>query len=121
MASNNSMCVFLFSGDFDRMHQGLSLAVSGADEGREVGVYFFRDALDRLIADDLDAAMPGGLTLRQLLEAGRATTNLRLYADRESLVLLDKDSSAVLGKVDELLSLPSIFDRTSDITNRFCL
>src|SRR5205814_6231619 len=79
------VAVFLHSGDYERMHQGLSVAAAAAASGREVLVFFFWWALERLVADRLDEPDFAGEqaraadrfesrqlpTLRQLLEHAR--------------------------------------------------
>ena len=129
------LAIFLHSGDYDRVHQGLSIAAAGAASGREVDVFFFWWALDRLIRDDLDQASfgperaelaeeftdRGFPTLRQLLEAGRSTGNLKLYACSGSLAIIGRNAGAVQGKVDELIGWSTILDRTAGVTDRFYL
>jgi len=129
------LAVFLHSGDYDRVHQGLSIAVSGAAAGRRVEVFFFWWALERLLRDDLDApdfgpgrelvsqefAEKGFPTLRQLLAAAKSTENVRLYACSGSLAILGKNPLAVKGKVDEVVGWAAILERTAGITDRFVL
>ena len=129
------LAVFLHSGDYDRVQQGLAIAVSGAAAGRRVDVFFFWWALDRLIRDDLDAPDfgPGreilseefvekGLpTLRALLGAARETGSVRLYACSGSLAILGKTPLAVEGKVDEVVGWAAILERTAGVTDRFVI
>ena len=126
------LAIFLHSGDYDRVHQGLSIAVSGASSDREVDVFFFWWALDRLIRDDLDApSFPGheGLeedfvdggfpTIRDLLEAARSSGKVRLFACSGSLAILGKRAGSVQDKVDDLVGWSTILDRTSGVADRF--
>ena len=129
------IAVFLHSGDYDRVHQGLSIAVAGGAAGRAVAVYFFWWALERLIRDDLDApdfgpgreelteefADQGFPTLRELLAAARATGKVRLYACSGSLAILGKTSAAVDGRVDEIVGWAAVLERTSGVSDRFVL
>ncbi|HCF59461.1 MAG TPA: hypothetical protein DFS52_15890 [Myxococcales bacterium] len=128
------VAVFLHSGDYDRVQQGLSIAVSAASAGREADVFFFWWALDRLIRDDLDTPVfpghedleeefveRGFPTLRQLIEAARESGKVRLYACSGSLAILGKTAQAVQGKVDDLVGWATILDRTAGVTDRFQL
>ncbi|MGI5863902.1 MAG: hypothetical protein ACOX6T_17860 [Myxococcales bacterium] len=128
------VAVFLHSGDYDRVQQGLSIAVAAASAGREADVFFFWWALDRLIRDDLDApSLPGhedleeefverGFpTIRQLIEAARESGKVRLFACSGSLAILGKTAQAVQGKVDDLVGWATILDRTAGVTDRFLL
>jgi peroxiredoxin family protein len=129
------LAVFLHSGEYDRVHQGLSIAVSGASAGRSVEVYFFWWALERLIRDDLDApdfgpgreelsqdfVDRGFPTLRQLLEAARSSGRVRLFACSGSLGILDETPAAIATRIDELVGWSAILERTAGVTDRFLL
>ena len=131
----DKLAIFLHSGDYDRVHQGLSIAVAGASAGRPVDVFFFWWALERLIADDLDAPRFGPdrtelaeefterwfPTLRQLVEAARSSGKVRLYACSGSLAILGRTPAAIEGKVDELVGWAAILERTAGVTDRFML
>lgn len=137
-ATGNRLVIFLHSGDYDRVHQGLSIAASGAALGRPVEIYFFWWALDRLIRGELDLpsrlgpgeqgeelaeefAVRGHPTLRQLLEAARATGRVRLLACSGSLAILGHSPAAIVDKVDELVGWAGILDRTAGVADRFYL
>ena len=129
------LVVLLHSGDYDRVHQGLSIAVSGASAGRPVDVYFFWWALERLVRDELDAPdfgagrqelardfTEGGFpTIRELLVAARASGQVRLHACSGSLAILGLTPKAIEGKVDELVGWAAILERTAGVTDRFLL
>lgn len=127
------LAVFLHSGDYDRVHQGFSIAASAASAGRQVDVYLFWWALDRLIRDDLDEpnfgpgheelsedfTEKGFPTIRVLLEAAWASGNMRMHACSGSLAILGKTPAAIEGKVDELVGWAAILERTAGVTDRF--
>lgn len=129
------LAIFLHSGDYDRMHQGLSIAASGAVSGRPVDVFFFWWALDRLIRDDLDAPSfgpeneelaeefveRGFPTLRELIEAARASGTVKFYACSGSLAIIGRNAGAVRDRVDELIGWSTILDLTAGVTDRFYL
>ncbi len=137
-ATGNRLVIFLHSGEYDRMHQGLSVAACGAALGRPVEIYFFWWALDRLIRGELDLpsalgsgargeelaeefAARGAPTLRQLLEAARSTGCTRLLACSGSLAILGHSPRAIVDKVDELIGWAGILDRTAGVADRFYL
>ncbi|MDR0965648.1 MAG: hypothetical protein LBM75_03960 [Myxococcales bacterium] len=138
----NRLAIFLHSGDYDRVHQAFSAAVAATSLGREVDLYFFWWALDRLIRDDFDlpnfAGQPSDQavqrlrqdiderfaegqfpTTRQLLDSLRASEHAHLFACSGSLAILGKRANAVEGKVEALVGWSMIFDRTADVVDRF--
>jgi len=48
------LLIFLHSGDYDRMHHGLSIAAAAVAQERPVELYFVWWALERLLDDRLD-------------------------------------------------------------------
>lgn len=135
MSAPERLAVFLHAGDYDRVHQGLSIAVSGAAAGRAVDVYFFWWALARLLRDDLDApdfgpgreelsedfADGGFPTIRELLDAARTSGRVRLLACSGSLAILGKTPAALEGKVDGVVGWAAILAETAGVTDRFVL
>jgi peroxiredoxin family protein len=131
----DALALLLHSGDYAVMHQAFSIAAAGAASGRTVDLFFFWWALERLIRDDLDAPKLGpgrealeedfterGFpTLRQLLEAARATGKVKLFACSGSLAILGHTAQSIQGKVDELVGWATILDRTAGVTDRFFL
>jgi peroxiredoxin family protein len=129
-----TIAVFLHSGAYDRVHQGLSVAASGAALGRRVEVYFFWWALDRLLSDKLDEAdfpertdvaerfeARGLPTLRELLAHLRASEQVVLVACTGSLAALGRTQAEAAGRVDLVLGWSSILQRTAGVTDRFYL
>lgn len=54
------LLIFLHSGDYDRMHHGLSIAAAAVAQERPVELYFVWWALERLLDDRLDEPdLPG--------------------------------------------------------------
>ncbi|MBK7863342.1 MAG: hypothetical protein IPJ65_33030 [Archangiaceae bacterium] len=124
--------IFLHAGEYDRVHQGLSIAAAATAAGRPAELYFSWWALERLAADRLDEAdlredvaesmerrqVP---TLRALLGHVRESGLARLYACSGSLHALGLNPSAVEGRVDALLGWSAILKRTAGKTDRFTL
>ena len=128
------LAIFLHSGDYDRLHQGLSIAAAGAALGRRVEVYFFWWALERILTDRLDEPdFPGredigarfearGLpTLRSLLAHLRASGQVTLVACSGSLAAIGRTPAEAEGRVDTLLGWTAILARTAGVTDRFYL
>lgn len=127
------VCVFLHSGDYDRIHQGLSIAATAAASGQRADVYFFWWALKRLADDALDAPdfaqewvndaferrnIP---TLRQLLSHLKESGNCRLYACSGSLEILGLRNDAVASRVDQVVGWSTILQATAGVAERFYL
>lgn len=132
-ASLGKVAVFLHSGDYDRVHQGLSIAAAAAAAGRKADVFFFWWALERLLEDRLDAPdfedddanarfearkMP---TLRELLghlkQSGQCTT----YACTGSFALSTRSPDEAAAKVDHLVGWSTILNVTAGVIDRFYL
>lgn len=129
------MAIFLHSGDYDRVHQGLSIAASAVATGRRADVFFFWWALQRLVEDRLDdpdfgagrelaedafekRRMP---TLRALLSHLRESGLCTLYACSGSLAVTGANPDALPGRVDKLVGWSSILQLTAGVTDRFYL
>ncbi len=125
--------LFLHRGEYDAVHQGLSIAAAATALGRSVEVYFFWWALERLVADKLDAPdldrdevnatmeLRGVPTIRQLLNIVRDSGHATLYACTGSMASLGLNPPQVEPKVDQLIGWTAILQRTSGATDRFTL
>src|SRR5262245_57444884 len=125
------VAVFLHSGEYDRVHQGLSIAAAAAAGGREVLVFFFWWALERLVSGRLDEPDLGdgerqaraadrlesrGLpTLRELLEHVKQSGKCRLYACSGSLAAVVDRPDAVERVVDQVVGWSTILELTAGI------
>jgi len=129
-----TLAIFLHTGDYDRVHQGLSIAAAAAALGRRADLYLFWWALDRLLSGQLDEPdFPGqaevarrfesrGLpTIRELLRHVRASGLVTLVACSGSLAALGRTPAEAEGKVDLVLGWSSILTRTAGLTDRFYL
>jgi peroxiredoxin family protein len=127
------VCIFLHRGEYDAVHQGLSIAASAAAMGREVELYFFWWALERLVRgkldepdlerDDVNATMElrGVPTLRQLLDVVRDSGQAKIFACSGSMASLGLLPPEVEPKVDALIGWTAILQRTAGATDRFTL
>jgi peroxiredoxin family protein len=131
MVRRAALAVFLHGGEYDRVHQGLSIAAAAASIGREVDVFFFWWALERLVQDRLDAPdlredvadrfetkqIP---TLRQLLSHLRELGGARLYACSGSVEIVGADRERLSRCVDQIVGWSWILQRTEGV-ERFYL
>jgi peroxiredoxin family protein len=128
----SKVAVFLHSGEYDRMHQGLSIAATAAAGGRPADVFFFWWALERLVKNALDAPdlredvvdrfeARGIPTLRQLLAVLHEDPNCHLYACTGSLAILGVSAVGMESKVDQLMGWSTILSLTEGVTDRFYL
>jgi peroxiredoxin family protein len=127
--------LFLHSADYDRLHQGLAIAAAAAALGKEVEVYFFWWALERLLDGRLDEpdfrpSRPdvtdrfearGLPTARELLTHLRSSGRCLLVACTGSLAALGRDTQAAAPHVDQVLGWTSILQRTAGVVDRFYL
>jgi peroxiredoxin family protein len=125
------VCIFLHQGEYDAVHQGLSIAASATALGRPVELYFFWWALERLVRgnldepdlerDDVSATMElrGVPTLRQLLDVVRDSGLATLFACTGSMASIGLTPPDVEPKVDALIGWVSILQRTRGVTDRF--
>lgn len=135
MADGARIAVFLHSGEYDRVHQGLSIAVAGAAAGRPVDVFFFWWALERLDRGALDEPDFGdghgeaadrfearGLpTLRQLLDAARASGRCTVYGCSGSMAAVCATPETVRASVDQVVGWSTILKLTAGVADRFYL
>jgi peroxiredoxin family protein len=125
--------IFFHRGEYDALHQGLSIAAASVATNRKVELYFFWWALERLAKDRLDEpdldrddvnttmelrSIP---TLRQLLHVIRDSQMAHLFACSGSLASMGLNPSDIESKVDSLLGWTSILQRTQSNPNRFFL
>ncbi len=138
---NRDAVLFLQRGDWESMHQALSIAAAIVAAGGSVEFFFSWWALERLLRDDLDVprlAPPAGLlsdeeraaleehfaekqfpSLRQLLTACKESGRAHLTACSGSLALLGRSRSELEGKVDDLAGWSTILERCVGTTERF--
>lgn len=129
-----TVAIFLHTGDYDRVHQGLSIAAAAAALGRRGEVYLFWWALDRLLSGRIDEPdfegqaevvrrfeSRGLPTIRELLGHTRASGLVTLVACSGSLATLGRTPAEAEGKVDLILGWTSILGRTAGVTDRFYL
>jgi len=127
------VCIFLHRGEYDAVHQGLSIAASAVSMGREVELYFFWWALERLVRgkvdepdlerDDVNATMELRRipTIRQLLDVVRDSGHAKLFACSGSMASIGLLPPEVEPKVDALIGWTAIVQRTAGVTDRFTL
>ena len=127
------VCLFLHRGEYDAVHQGLSIAASATAMGRKVELYFFWWALERLVKgkidepdlerDDVNATMELRRvpTIRQLLDVVRDSGHATLFACTGSMTAIGLTPPDVEPKVDMLIGWTAILQRTAGVTDRFTL
>jgi peroxiredoxin family protein len=129
------LAVFLHGGDYDRVHQGLSIAAAATASGRRVEIFWFWWALERLLKDDLDEPTfsppredvtdtfekRGIPTLRELLGHLKASGLARSYACSGSVAIVGADREKLEKSVDQLVGWSTILQLTAGVTDRFYL
>jgi peroxiredoxin family protein len=133
-APENKVVVFLHGGEYDRVHQGLSIAAAAVAAGRRVEVYLFWWALERFLMDRLDEPdftgredicdrfeARGMPSLRTLLEHVRESGLATVAGCTGSLGALGSESKAGDSGIDLWLGWSAILQRTAGVTDRFYL
>ncbi|QSQ14367.1 hypothetical protein [Myxococcus landrumensis] len=126
--------VFLHSGDYDRVHQGLSIAAAATASGRRAEVYLFWWALERFLKGSLDEPdfkgrddiserfeSRGMPTLRALLEHLKESGLCTLAGCTGSLGALGAESETARSGIELWLGWSAILQRTAGVTDRFYL
>lgn len=125
------VCIFLHHGEYDAVHQALSVAAAAVSMGRKVELYFFWWALERLVRGNLDEPdleredvaatmeLRGVPTLRQLLDVVRDSGHATLFACTGSMASLGVNPPDVESRVDLLIGWTSVLQRTAGVTDRF--
>jgi len=132
MPAPEKVAVFLHSGEYDRVHQGLSIAAAAVATGRQADVFFFWWALERLANDGLDEPdlrddvgrrfeARGMPTLRQLLQHLRESKRCTLYACTGSMAAVADSPVALEGKVDRFVGWATILSLVAGTADRFYL
>lgn len=129
------LAVFLHAGEYDRMHQGLSIAAAAVASNRRVDVFFFWWALERLVKGALDEPDLGpagehaadrfetlGIpTLRSLLGHLKESGLCTLYACTGSMAIVGVTPEQVAARVDQVVGWSAILQLTAGVTDRFYL
>ncbi|MFY1828700.1 hypothetical protein ACN47A_22455 [Myxococcus fulvus] len=126
--------VFLHSGDYDRVHQGLSIAAAATASGRRAEIYLFWWALERFLKDALDEPDFAGRedvadrfesrgmpTLRALLEHLTDSGLCTLAGCTGSLGALGGEALTGDSRIPLWLGWSAILQRTAGVTDRFYL
>ncbi len=131
----SKVVIFLHSGDYDRVHQGLSIAAAAVATGRPAEVYLFWWALERFIQDRLDepdfqppredvterVETRGIPTLRTLREHLRESGLCTVHGCTGSLAALGSESVADKQAIDGWVGWTAILQRTAGVIDRFYL
>jgi peroxiredoxin family protein len=127
--------LFLHSGDYDRVHQGLSIAAAAVASGRRVEIYLFWWALERFLQDRLDEPdfqplredvadrfeQRGMPTLRVLREHLRESGLCTVHGCTGSLTALGGEQAADRQTIDGWVGWTAILQRTAGVVDRFYL
>jgi len=127
------VAIFLHSGEYDRMHEGLSIAATAVAAEKRADVFLSWWALERLAQGRLDEPdfdredlidrfearrLP---TLRSLLAYLRESGQCTLYACTGSMEILGLKRDALERLVDRFVGWSTILQVTAGVTDRFWL
>jgi peroxiredoxin family protein len=131
----SKVVLFLHSGDYDRVHQGLSIAAAAVATGRRAEIYLFWWALERFLQDNLDEPdfqpqredvanrfeQRGLPTLRALREHLRESGLCTVHGCTGSLAALGGEPVADRQTIDGWVGWTAILQRTAGVVDRFFL
>ena len=131
----SKVVIFLHSGDYDRVHQGLSIAAAAVAMGRPAEVYLFWWALERFLQDRLDEPdfqppredvsdrfeRRGMPTVRALREHLRESGLCTVQGCTGSLAALGGEPVADTQAIDGWVGWTAILQRTAGVVDRFYL
>ncbi len=127
------VAIFLHSGEYDRVHEGLSIAASAVAGEKHADVFLFWWALERLAQGRLDEPdferedlidrfearrLP---TLRSLLAYLRESGECTLYACTGSMEIMGIQREALERSVHQFVGWSTILQLTAGVTDRFWL
>ncbi len=133
------VAIFLHGGDYDRLHQGCSIAASATAGGRDVQLFLFWWALDRFLEGGFaepdfshlgprpeaaaaeDAFEKGAPTAAALLQVARDSGRCMVYACSASANLLGRRPDEIARQVDQVVGWTAILGLTSGVIDRFYL
>jgi peroxiredoxin family protein len=131
--SGSRVAIFLHSGEYDRVHEGLSIAAAAVAADKRADVFLFWWALERLAQgrldepdlqreDVIDRFEARGLpTLRSLLAYLRESGRCTFYACTGSMEIMGIKRDALERWVDRFVGWVTIFELTAGVTDRFWL
>ena len=127
------VAIFLHNGEYDRVHEGLSIAATAVAAEKRADVFLSWWALERLAQGRLDEPdfdredlidrfearrLP---TLRSLLAYLRESGQCTLYACTGSMEILGLKRDALERLVDRFVGWSTILQVTAGVTDRFWL
>jgi peroxiredoxin family protein len=131
---STKVAVFVHSGDYDRLHQAVSIAATATASGRACDLFFFWFALEALAKGELaEPRFPARPDLEErfeerripsaqaLLEAARATGLCTVYACTGSGAITGIRPDQLEGKADHLVGWTTILQVTAGVSDRFYL
>ena len=122
MGTKGTMMIILHSGDYDRIHHALSIALAAVDAEMECHIFVAYDALKKFTKDQINSVPMGSTFSRQLMpliEKGKETGNLRLYICGSSMSVMGLRREEMIDEFDELLGLSSFLAITSNANLSF--
>lgn len=127
------VAIFLHNGEYDRVHEGLSIAAAAVAAEKRADVFFSWWALERLAQGRLDEPdfkredlidrfegrrLP---TLRSLLAYLRESGHCTLYACTGSMEILGIPRGALERSIDQFVGWTTILQLTAGVADRFWL
>ncbi|HEY4699468.1 MAG TPA: DsrE/DsrF/DrsH-like family protein [Nitrososphaerales archaeon] len=104
------LVMILHSGDYDRIHHGLSIALAAVANGMSCSIFVAYDAQSRLTKAQADKIPDDALfkrSLRKLIIEAKQAGSLKLYACGSSLNLMGISREELIDEFDGISGLSS--------------
>lgn len=133
-AGRSRVAIFVHGGEYDRVHEALSIAAAAVSCEKHADIFLFWWALERFAQGLLDEPDIAGRedvadrfeerrlpTLRSLWAYLRESGECTVYACTGSMQILGVKREALEPWVDQFVGWSSIFQLTAGVTDRFSL
>ncbi|MEM4297045.1 MAG: DsrE family protein [Nitrososphaerota archaeon] len=114
-SANKKMAIILHSGDYDKVHHALSIALAAVTNGIECHIFVAYDALGRLTKKRIDEVPVDALfqrPLRKLVQEAKSTGLLKIYACGTTLALMGISRNELVEDFDEVSGLSAFLAQT---------
>ncbi|MFQ5761398.1 MAG: DsrE family protein [Candidatus Bathyarchaeia archaeon] len=112
---SKKLAIIVHSGDYERLHHALSIALAGVTNALDCHMFIAYDALRKLTKAEIDKIPPDTnfrRPLRKLIQQAKETGNLHLYACGSSMGIQGIARTELVEEFDEVLGLSAFLSLT---------
>lgn len=111
--TNKKIAIILHSGEYEKVHHGLSIALASVTNGMECHMFVAYHALVRLTKSQINEVPPDVIfrrPLRKLIQQAKESGILRLYACGSTMGVLGISRDELIEEFDEVSGLSAFLD-----------